>query len=131
MANTQRPTASKRPSTARKHTPRTEANRVAKLDDSFGIKVEGVDYVLTPTDLTGVQEMQIRRETGYSVAGLIMTLQQAPGIDLIGMFMWAVELSQGKAKEPIGGRLVEILESLSYATEVEVTGESEPDDPQP
>jgi hypothetical protein len=116
MSNTQRPTL------AKKHTTASESKRDKMLDDSFGIRIDGIDYVLTPADLTGVQELRIRRETGYSVTTLIQELQTAPGVDLIAMFMWACSLSQGKSAD-----LEQILGSVSYASDVEIMDEPQPD----
>lgn len=116
MSNTQRPAL------AKKHTNSSEAKRKKELDQSFGIRIDGEDYTLTPADLSGVQEMRIRRETGYSVTTLIQELEKAPGVDLIGIFMWVCNLSQGKAAD-----LNEILEGISYASDVDVIGDVEPD----
>ncbi|WP_332645108.1 hypothetical protein [Aeromicrobium sp.] len=120
MSNTQRP------SLAKKQTPASEAKRKQELDQSFAIRVDGVDYVLTPSELTGVQEMEIRRQTGYSVTTLIREITLNPGVDLIGIFKWACNLSQGKPAD-----LLESLESVSYASDVDVIGEDvEPASPE-
>jgi len=118
MSNTQRPTI------AKKHTNSSEAKRKKELDESFAIRVDGKDYVLTPSDLTGVHEMRIRRETGHTVTTLVRAISVTPGIDLVAMFMWACDLSQGKPAD-----LMETLEGISYASEVEVLEETEPASP--
>lgn len=119
MSNTQRPTLTKKPTAS------SEAKRKKELDQSFAIRIDGDDYVLTPSDLTGVQEMEIRKATGYSVTTLIREISLNPGVDLVGIFMWAVKLSQGEPAD-----LLEILESISYASDVDVIGEAEPDSPE-
>ena len=115
MSNTQRPTL------AKKHTNSSEAKRKAAQDESFGICIDGVDYILTPSDVTGIQEMQIRRESGYSVTSLIREISLEPGVDHLGIFMWVCDLTQGKPAD-----LIKSLESVSMASDVEIIEDSEP-----
>ena len=115
MSNTQRPTI------AKKHTNSSEAKRKQELDESFGIRIDGVDYILTPADVTGLQEMRIRKESGYSVTSLIRELSIEPGVDHLGIFMWVCNLTQGKPAD-----LEAILEGVSMASEVEIIDSAEP-----
>lgn len=119
MSNTQRP------SLAKKHTNASEAKRKAEQDESFGLRIDGEDYILTPADLNGLQEMRIRKETGYSVGTLLSEIQTAPGVDLLGIFMWVCNMSQGKADD-----LNAILEGISHASDVEVLDDAEPVSPE-
>lgn len=104
-----------RPSTARKRTPRDEAARKAALDDSLTIEVDGERYTLMPADMTGLVEMKVRRETGMSVAEIMSKIQTAPGMDLIGCFMYACEVASGRDAD-----LEKILASVNWGSDFDV-----------
>lgn len=116
-----------RPSTTRKHTRASEDKRTTELDESFGVRIDGKDFVLTPADITGVQEMRIRRETGYSVATLLHALQTSPGVDLIGIFVWIVEWTGNHSD----ATLEEVLGRYSYGSDVDIVGDTNASEPPP
>lgn len=114
-----------RPTTARKVTPKSEKNRTEALDQTFGIRVDGEEYLLVPADMTGLVEMRIRRETGMGVAELIEKIQKSPGVDLLGMFMWASRIASGAAAD-----LEEVLASVNFASDVDVVEDAKPPAPE-
>jgi len=90
--------------------------------DAVGIRIDGVDYIINPHDLTGRVEMEIRREIGMGLAELQQRLEASPGVDYLGMFMWAVRHAQG---DPVG--LYDVLDGVSAGSDVEVlNGEDVP-----
>lgn len=95
------------------------------LDETQEILIDGVPYKITPADLTGLVEMRIRKETGYSAAQIGEMLVAAPGADLVGMFMWACRIAKGDEVS-----LEEVLGSVSGASVVEVKDGAEPDPPE-
>ena len=116
----------KRPSLDRKVTPKSEANRRNKHDEQrVSIRVDGVVYTVSPSDLTGRDEARIRRETGHSLSHLVDTLHTDPGVDVLGAFMWVALLQAGEDAD-----YGEVLDSISYASEVE-TAKPEDGEPHP
>lgn len=104
-----------RPSLAKKHTPKSEKAREDALNENFSLRVDDEVYTIVPADITGLAEMKIRRETGMSVMEIINKMQTAPGMDLIGCFMYACEISRGREAD-----LEKILGSVSLASEFDV-----------
>lgn len=86
--------------------------------DAVGVRIDGVDYVINPHDLTGRVEMEIRREIGMGLAELQQRLETSPGIDYLGMFMWAVRHANGETVD-----LLTVLDSVSAGSDVEVLSE--------
>lgn len=117
-------TTEARPPLARKHTRTTIAKQDAQLDQTVEVLIDGESYKLTPADLTGIHEMRIRKETGLSVSEILTKLQESPGIDLLGMFMFACAIAAGDNPD-----LMEILGGISYASEVEIA-DAEPAPPE-
>lgn len=117
--------ATTRPPLERKHTRSTTAKKDAELDETFAIRVDGQVYKITPADLTGAQEFRIRQATGMSVAQVITNLQASPGVDMLGVFMWIARTTAGERVE-----LMDVLESISYASDLDIVEDAEPDDPE-
>jgi hypothetical protein len=99
----------------RTRTPKDEKAREAALDESFTIRIDDEVYTIDPADITGLLEMKVRRETGMSVTEIISKMQSAPGIDLIGCFMYACEVAAGREAD-----LEKILGSVSMDSDFEV-----------
>lgn len=104
-----------RPST-KKVTAGSKRRKQAAMDaEAVGIRIDGVDYVINPHDLTGRVEMEIRREIGMGLAELQERLEKSPGLDYLGMFMWAVRHANG---EPVD--LMDVLDDIRADSDVEV-----------
>lgn len=109
MSNAKRPNLNKAAS-------KSEKQRKAAHDAAMTIRVGDEKYTLIPADITGLMELRIRQETGYSIAQILtkaMSIEM--GIDIVGCFMFAVEVSRGLDPD-----LTEILGSLSWATDVDI-----------
>jgi hypothetical protein len=109
-----------RPSTARKVTPKTEADRTAALDEATSIRVDGVIYSVRLADIDGLVERDFRRETGLSVAGVLDQLASAPGIDSLAAFVWLAKL-QADDKTTYEAELAK----YNYGTEVDYAPEAD------
>lgn len=121
MSNTRRPT------TARKITPKDEAKRRSDLDAmTMGIKVAGVEYWLYPADVNGLVEMRVRRETGLSLTEIMALAGPSMGVDILGYFMFASEIAAGRDAD-----LEKILGSVSWAAEIDVLDDKAESVPQP
>lgn len=117
MSNTPRPKLNKQASKA-------EKDRQAALDESMDVRIDGTVYSIVLADITGLVEMRIRRETGFSVMELITKMQgDSMGMDVLGCFMYACEVAAGR-----DANLEAILASVSWASEVDVveSAEAEP-----
>lgn len=68
-----------------------------KADDSLGMKIEldGRTYVVRESDLTPHDVRALRKETGFSWAGLGRELQRDPDIDLIAALVWMARRLDG------------------------------------
>lgn len=84
-----------RPSTARKITPKVEADRKAALEQSESIRIDGVTYTIRPADITGVLEREFRRQTGMSVRGMMEQLFLDPGLDSFAGFLFLAKTMAG------------------------------------
>lgn len=99
-----------------KQAQRAKARRQKELDDgALCLKIDGQEYSINRADITGVVEYEIRQKLGMSVTEIAMKLQTAPGMDLIGMFMWAVRYVNGER----GLDFMEVLAEVSMDIDVE------------
>lgn len=124
MTTTAQPKANTRPRPPQDFRKKAETDKI--LDQTVEIAIDGAVYKLTPADLTGLQEMRIRRETGMSVIEIIQGLQEHPGIDYLGMFMWACRLSAGEEDATLEAS----LKGISYGSEVVIKEDAVPDSPE-
>lgn len=95
---------------------RAKSRRQKELDaDAMGFRVDGVEYVINAHDLTGRVEMEIRKELGMGLAELQQRLEQSPGMDYLGMFMWAVRHANGEDVD-----LMTVLDGVNAGSDFEV-----------
>jgi hypothetical protein len=108
---------------ARKTTVGSKKRAQQALDaETFGLRVDGVDYILNPNDMTGSVERKIRNELGRSFAQLQVAFEREMGIDLLGELMWAIRFANGERDL----LLDDVLDSVSYASSVEEIKDPEP-----
>lgn len=86
----------KRPPLARKHTPQTEANRTAGLDEGVRITFQGQVYEVRGGDLSAIDVRDLRKATGMSYRGLLQNLYQDADIDLIAALVWLARRARGE-----------------------------------
>lgn len=101
---------------ARRQTASSKKRKQQAIDaDAVGVRIDGVDYVVNPHDLTGRVEFEIRREIGMGLAELQERLEKSPGLDYLGMFMWAVRHANGETVD-----LMSVLDEIRADSDVEV-----------
>lgn len=101
---------------AKKTAERANARRQREMDaEAVGIRIDGVDYIVNPNDITGRLEFEIRRQCGMGVAEIAAALERTQGIDYLGMFMWAVRHAHGEDVD-----LMDVLDGVSAGSDVEV-----------
>jgi type IV secretory pathway VirB3-like protein len=106
-----------------KQAQRAKARRQKELDDgTLSLRIDGQTYSLNRADVTGVVEYEIRGKLGMSVTEIAMKLQTSPGMDLIGMFMWAVRYINGERDLDF----MEVLAEVSMDIDVEFVTNPEP-----
>lgn len=86
----------KRPSLARKHTPKTEANRKSPMDDGVRIQYEGETYEVRAGDLSALDVRELRKELGLSFQGLMKALYEDSDMDLIVGLIWLAKRVRGE-----------------------------------
>lgn len=102
---------------ARRQTASSRKRQQAAMDaQTVVIRVEGVEYTLNPNDITGAVEYRIRKEIGMGLEELSGKLEASPGVDYLGMFLWACRLAGGETDLD----LMEVLEGISHGSDVEV-----------
>lgn len=110
----------KRPALERKVTRASESKRNAELDMGLSISVDGKVYTVRQGDLTSLDTMALRRETGYSFMGLLKAFQADPDIDLIAALVWLSRRIDGEVMLGYG----EVAGEIGYDVEIDVAGEA-------
>lgn len=120
MSNTQRPT------TARKVTRTTEANREDALDQGLRITLEGEVHEVRVGDITSSMARELRAHTGFGPMQLIRQCAVDPDVDLLSAFVWLARRING---EPVRFEEVEVTyaQLLSDGFDVTTPGDVEPD----
>lgn len=113
-------TATTRPPLQRKVTRASESKRNAELDMGLSISVDGKVYTVRQGDLTSLDTMALRRETGYSFMGLLKAFQADPDIDLIAALVWLSRRIDGEVMLGYG----EVAGEIGYDVEIDVAGEA-------
>lgn len=115
-----------RPSTARKVTRKTEGKRDEALNEGVSISWDGKVYTVRAGDLTGLDSAALRRECGYSFAGLLKALNKDPDIDLIAALVWLSRRIDGEKLLAYD----DVAAEIGYDSDVEVV-DAEPEDESP
>ena len=113
-------TATTRPPLQRRVTRASESKRNAELDMGLSISVDGKVYTVRQGDLTSLDTMALRRETGYSFMGLLKAFQADPDIDLIAALVWLSRRIDGEVMLGYG----EVAGEIGYDVEIDVVGEA-------
>ena len=109
-----------RPPLQRKVTRASESKRNAELDMGLSISVDGKVYTVRQGDLTSLDTMALRRETGFSFMGLLKAFQQDPDIDLIAALVWLSRRTDGEVMLSYG----EVAAEIGYDVDIDVVGEA-------
>lgn len=86
----------KRPSTARKHTRTTEAERKAELNRGIRLTIEGVTYEARLRHVTPEIARELRAQTGLGFMGLMNAMSYDPDVDLVQAFVWVARRIKGE-----------------------------------
>lgn len=105
-----------RPSLQRKTSKKSEANRKEQLDYGISIRVDGVDYTVREGDLTSLDTMALRRETGMTFVSLGQAFMESPDIDLIAALVWLARRIDGEHGLPFAV----VASEITYDSEVDV-----------
>lgn len=91
--------------------------RTARADDSPGMKIEvdGRTFIVRQADVSPRQVRELRRETGFSWAGLGRELQRDPDLDLIGALIWLARRIDGEDVS-----YDDVLDGLSYDADMKI-----------
>ena len=109
-----------------KQAARAKARRQKEIDDgAICLKIDDREYTLNQADITGVVEFEIRAKLGMSLTELCMRLESAPGMDYIGMFMWACRYVNGERELDF----MDVLAEVSMDVDVEIV--QKPKEPAP
>lgn len=85
----------KRPSTARKVTPRTEETRQSALDSGLRITVDGEPYDVRLGDVTSALVRELRAQSGMGPLQLINACSMDPDLDNLSAFVWLARRIRG------------------------------------
>lgn len=98
--------------------PQSRRKSVSKKDDSPGIQLDldGRSYVVRESDISPHDIRALRKETGFSWAGLGRELAKDPDLDLIAALVWL-------ARRIAGDEVTydSILDDLSYDSDLNVS----------
>lgn len=116
----------KRPTTARKVTRTTEANREDALDQGLRITLEGEVFEVRVGDITSSMARELRAHMGFGPMQLIRQCAIDPDVDLLSAFVWLARRISG---ELVRFEEVEVTyaQLLSDGFDVTTPGEGEPD----
>src|SRR5262245_28940180 len=115
-----------RPSLQRKQTRKTEENRDDALDAGVSIVVNGETYTVRMGDLSGWDEMCLRREVGLSFNGLLEALAEDAGVDLIAAIVWLARRTDGEQML----KYKDVATEIGFDVEVEAVNPGEEEDPE-
>jgi hypothetical protein len=117
----------KRPTLERKVTRASESKRKDELNLGLSISVDGTVYTVRQGDLTSLDTMALRRETGYSFMGLLKAFQADPDIDLIAALVWLARRIDGEQMLAYA----DVASEIGYDVDIDVVGEAgEESDPE-
>jgi hypothetical protein len=116
----------KRPTTARKVTRSTEANREDALDQGLRITLEDEVFEVRVGDITPAMARDLRGKVGFGPMQLIRQCAVDPDVDLLSAFVW---LARRIAGELVRFEDVEVTyaQLLSDGFDITTPGDEEPD----
>lgn len=111
------------------------ANRKKAADEPVGVKIRVGDewYFFDRSRCSGEDILTLRKKTGFSVQRVMDLFQEDPDNDLIAIVVWLARRQGGERTL----QLDDVLRSITYATELDITTGTEdanesldPDDPE-
>lgn len=120
--------APERPTLAKKHTRKTEANRQNDLDQGVRIELDGEVFEVRAGDLSAVHSRLLRRECGVSFMQLMDELQESCDIDSIAAVIWLARRLRGESMVSYEDVANDIDYSLTDRIKVDNTSAEKVDD---
>ena len=120
-------TTPQRPSLQRKQTRSSEKARKEELDLGIAVTVDDRQYTVRAGDLSSLDAMHLRRETGFSFRGLMMAATRDPDIDIIAAIVWLSRRIDGElllSYEDVAGE-------ITYDSEFDIVNPGEAGEPDP
>lgn len=114
-----------RPSLAKRQTRATDKARQEAMDLGVSIVVDGKTYTVRQGEMTSQDVMHLRRETGFSFRGLMVSTSRDPDIDVIAALVWLARRQDGELMLSFD----EVAAGIGYDVDVDLVdaGPSEPD----
>lgn len=110
----------------KKQAERARARRQKAMDDGrITLRIDDREYSINRADITGLAEFEIRATIGMSLTELCIQMEQTPGMDRVGMFMWACRYVNGERDLDF----MDVLADVSMDVDVEIV--SNPKEPAP
>lgn len=116
----------RRPSTQRKSTTKTEANRKAALDQGISIKFDSKTYTVRMGDLSANDTMALRRATGMSFMAILSLPPAQFDIDVIAAIVWLARRVDGE----YGLEYETVATLVGYDSDIDVVDTPEDDSPE-
>lgn len=88
-----------RPKIAPKHTPGSEKNREASLDQGLRVTIDGEVHEVRDGDMTPQIARELRALSGMSYVRLVQTIKADPDIDVLSTFVWLARRILGEVVE--------------------------------
>ncbi len=117
----------KRPALQRQHTRTSEKKRNDDLDLGITVKVDGREYTVRQGDLTSMDTMALRRETGFSFRSLLVAFNADPDIDLVAALVWLARRSEGEKLLSFE----QVADEIDYDVDLDLIEVAEPEDDSP
>lgn len=94
-----------------------------KAATEITIVVDQQRYVLRANEISALDAMALRNETGISVRALLQSAQDDPDIDVIAGLVWLARRQAGETKLTFAT----VAEHLTYDADLEIGEGAEPD----
>jgi hypothetical protein len=94
--------------------PRPGVGRRKEEDQvKIGVRVDGQEFVVRPSEITAKQAGALRRETGFSFQGLMRAANTDPDLDVIAAIVWLARLQRGEVSS-----YESVASALDYESEI-------------
>jgi hypothetical protein len=95
--------------------------RRAQVDDTIGLKVDGVTYPLRMSDISATIEMELFRVTGLTITDIGTALTSgSPGVMHAAALVWLSRRTHGDTVA-----FGTVADAISYGSEIEIIDDAE------
>lgn len=89
------------------------------MDQGFVVSVGGEQFTVRLGDMTALDTMALRRETGFTFLTLTKALEEAPDLDLIAVLVWLARRTSGEKTLAFN----DVAATIDYESEIDIVGE--------